>query len=175
MLVGLIAAIRKTDKIAREIDRPGRVAIGAPILSIRSVARLRKRGSRPISRVLCGHGERRNRNGHSSRMRVTTHLKQPTRELRGPRMRSPIWSCSERGLPCRHCCQRRGALLPHHFTLTKYSQPTTWRYIFCGTFRRFAPPRRYLALCPAEPGLSSPNATASAATAPADSHLLSIG
>src|SRR5581483_1175086 len=30
------------------------------------------------------------------------------------------------------------------------------RYVFCGTFRRLAPPRRYLAPCPAEPGLSSP-------------------
>ena len=29
------------------------------------------------------------------------------------------------------------------------------RYIFCGTFRRLTPPRRYLALCPVEPGLSS--------------------
>ena len=29
------------------------------------------------------------------------------------------------------------------------------RYIFCGTGRRLAPPRRYLASCPAEPGLSS--------------------
>jgi hypothetical protein len=29
------------------------------------------------------------------------------------------------------------------------------RYVFCGTFRRLAPPRRYLAPCPAEPGLSS--------------------
>jgi hypothetical protein len=29
------------------------------------------------------------------------------------------------------------------------------RYIFCGTFRRLAPPRCYLAPCPAEPGLSS--------------------
>ena len=32
-----------------------------------------------------------------------------------------------------------------------------WRYIFCGTFHRLAPPRRYLALCPMEPGLSSRN------------------
>ena len=31
--------------------------------------------------------------------------------------RSPIWPCSERGLPCRACCQARGALLPHRFTL----------------------------------------------------------
>lgn len=31
------------------------------------------------------------------------------------------------------------------------------RYIFCGTFRRLSSPRRYLALCPMEPGLSSMN------------------
>jgi len=49
------------------------------------------------------------------------------------------------------CYHRRGALLPHHFTLTSRS----WRYIFCCTCRRLAPPRRYLAPCPAEPGLSS--------------------
>jgi hypothetical protein len=30
----------------------------------------------------------------------------------------PIWSCSVRGLACHICCQMRGALLPHHFTLT---------------------------------------------------------
>ena len=29
----------------------------------------------------------------------------------------PIWPCSRRGLPCRRRCRRRGALLPHHFTL----------------------------------------------------------
>ena len=68
---------------------------------------------------------------------------------------SPIWSCSEWGLPCHTCYQLRGALLPHHFTLTSLS----WRYIFCCTFRRLSPPRRYLALCPAEPGLSSPDNT----------------
>ena len=46
---------------------------------------------------------------------------------------------------------RRGALLPHLFTLTRFP----WRFVFCGPFRRLAPPRRYLAPCPAEPGLSS--------------------
>src|ERR1700760_395138 len=30
----------------------------------------------------------------------------------------PIWSCSVWGLPCRRHCCRRGALLPHLFTLT---------------------------------------------------------
>jgi hypothetical protein len=29
----------------------------------------------------------------------------------------PIRFCSRRGLPCRACCQPRGALLPHPFTL----------------------------------------------------------
>ena len=31
------------------------------------------------------------------------------------------------------------------------------RYAFCCTFRRLTPPRGYLALCPMEPGLSSPS------------------
>ncbi len=31
---------------------------------------------------------------------------------------APIRSCSRWGLPCRPCCQGRGALLPHRFTLT---------------------------------------------------------
>src|SRR5204863_2488710 len=29
-----------------------------------------------------------------------------------------IWSCCRWGLPCRWCHHQRGALLPHHFTLT---------------------------------------------------------
>src|SRR4029079_1686701 len=31
--------------------------------------------------------------------------------------RLPIWSCSVRGFACHLCCQRRGALLPHLFTI----------------------------------------------------------
>jgi hypothetical protein len=55
---------------------------------------------------------------HSSGIRVTANLKQPTREHRGPRHCSPIWPCSERGLPCHSRYRLRGALLPHPFTLT---------------------------------------------------------
>jgi len=55
---------------------------------------------------------------HSSGMLVTEHLEQPTREQCGPHLCSPIWSCSGWGLPCHACYQPRGALLPHHFTLT---------------------------------------------------------
>ena len=54
------------------------------------------------------------------------------------------------------CCHLRGALLPHHFTLTSSRRNDPGRYIFCCTFRRLAPPRSYLAPCPVEPGLSSP-------------------
>jgi len=61
---------------------------------------------------------------HSSGMCVTTHLKRPTRERCGPHQCSPIWSCSEWGLPCHPCYQGRGALLPHHFTLTCVLRPS---------------------------------------------------
>jgi len=57
---------------------------------------------------------------HSSGTRVATGLKRPTRTRRGPRPWVPIWSCSGWGLPCHRCCQRRGALLPHLFTLTRW-------------------------------------------------------
>jgi len=55
------------------------------------------------------------------------------------------------------CCHRRGALLPHPFTLTgrhlcRYSLR---RSTLCCTFRGLTPPRGYLAPCPSEPGLSS--------------------
>src|SRR6266542_2505574 len=32
--------------------------------------------------------------------------------------RLPIWSCSVRGFACHFAYAKRGALLPHHFTLT---------------------------------------------------------
>ena len=56
---------------------------------------------------------------------------------------------------------RRGLLPATRCALTApfhpYRRPRALRrYTFCCTFRRLAPPRRYLAPCPAEPGLSSP-------------------
>lgn len=42
-------------------------------------------------------------------------------------------------------------------------EPGHRRYVFCGTFRRLAPPRRYLASCPMEPGLSSTSEDAATA------------
>ena len=68
------------------------------------------------------------RGGHSSVTPVARRLVQPTRMIwpqnrLGPKPRViPIWSCSRWGLPCRPCCQVRGALLPHPFTLTPASR-----------------------------------------------------
>ena len=52
------------------------------------------------------------------------------------------------------CYHVRGALLPHPFTLTDELKLHR-RSTLCCTFRRLSPPRRYLAPCPMEPGLSS--------------------
>ncbi len=62
----------------------------------------------------------------------------------------PTWSCSRWGLPCRRRCRRRGALLPHHFTLAAPRAPDGVRGLavcFCGTFPRVAPAGRYPAPC----------------------------
>jgi hypothetical protein len=92
---------------------------------------------------------------HSSRRRVTATLKQPTRRHRGPRHCLPIWSCSRWGLPCRSVA---GLAVRSYRTvspLPRASCDVVRRSSLCCTFRRLAPPRRYLAPCPVEPGLSS--------------------
>ena len=43
---------------------------------------------------------------------------QPGRRAGTGSYAAPIRSCTRWGLPCRHCCQDRGALLPHPFDLT---------------------------------------------------------
>ncbi|MEH2510261.1 hypothetical protein V1291_001615 [Nitrobacteraceae bacterium AZCC 1564] len=87
------------------------------------------------------------RDGHSSGTQVALRLKQPTRTAsltslcgviarkRTFRAAVPIRFCSRWGLPCRFRCRKRGALLPHLFTLTRM----TGRFILCGTFPRVAP------------------------------------
>ena len=74
-------------------------------------------GSRPVSRVLS---------------RAAIHLGRASPRASsdlpgsgaGHACHSPIRSCSGRGLPCRRCRHRRGALLPHLFTLTR-----AWRAV----------------------------------------------
>ncbi len=83
-----------------------------------------KSARRSVSRVLYVL----QRDDHSSRRTFACPLKQPTRTtgredppaflLFGFQRAVPIRSCSRRGLPCPHCYQYGGALLPHLFTLT---------------------------------------------------------
>jgi len=97
---------------------------------------------------------------HSSRTYVAVRLKQPTRPQRGPRQRGPIWSCSGWSLPCHELlpAARCALTAPFHPYLIPQLLRTTGhrRFALCCTGRRLAPPRRYLAPCPVEPGLSSP-------------------
>ena len=70
--------------------------------------------------------------------------------------RAPLFGLAPGGVyRAASCYQSRGALLPHLFTLTDAARRR--RYLFCGTFHGLTPPRRYLAPCPKEPGLSSPS------------------
>src|SRR5574341_262376 len=86
-------------------------------------------------------------------MAVTRHLVRPTRGSSGPgRTSPPIWPCSDWGLPCH-------ALLPAvRWALTPPFHPYPplgGRSLLCGPLRRLTAPRRYLAVCPVELGLSS--------------------
>jgi len=122
-----------------------------------------KVGSRPVSRVL-------------SRTVIPLGRTSPCASSnlpgspRGPRVAGepacfPIWSCSEWGLPCREPLPAaRCALTAPFHPCRRCPEAALGRYVFCGTFRGLAPPRRYLAPCPVEPGLSSP-----ASDCPADS------
>ena len=99
--------------------------------------------------------------GHSSGTTVSCRLKQPTRMTEAgaaPGARKPlvipIWSCSRWGFPCRTRYRPRGALLPHHFTLTL--NPKTKGGIFSVALSLGSPPpainRHRFSV---EPGLSS--------------------
>ena len=93
---------------------------------------------------------------HSSRPCLAAGLKQRTRGRVEPTHSPPTWPCSGWGLPC------HAALAPHAVSsyltvspLPRTSCDAVRRFVFCCTFRRLAPPRRYLAPCSVEPGLSS--------------------
>ena len=98
---------------------------------------------------------------HSSGIRVATYLKRPTRKHMwatcAAQVLRPVPLASLFGLApggvCRavECYHRRGALLPHPFTLTGPTCVGLRRFAFCCTFRGLTPPRRYLAPCPGSP------------------------
>ena len=120
---------------------------------------------RPVSRVLC----RRSRSPDAAAIPLDRPLRDGSRDQpgslgpatalsHGPKSegrRIPIRSCSWRCLPCRPCHQRRGALLPHPFTLTVPEKPQTGGLLSVALSLGSPPAgvtRRLLAV---EPGLSS--------------------
>ncbi len=102
---------------------------------------------------------------HSSGTNVAVCLKQPTQIARESRVM--VLQPSNRYL----ALLRVGFTLPRLLPNARCALTTPFhpylkqlkplralmcrRYIFCGTFRRLSPPRRYLALYSSEPGLSS--------------------
>ena len=84
--------------------------------------------SGPVSRILSAFAgtsrPKLPRDDHSSSPGITAGIQRPTRKLgwttrAAEAARFPIWSCSVRGFACHFCYQKRGALLPHLFTLTR--------------------------------------------------------
>ena len=67
----------------------------------------------------------------TSQLMPPTHMRNQRWTIDGPSTkagaRMPIWCCSRWGLACQRCRQRRGGLLPHHFTLTY--QVETWQAV----------------------------------------------
>ena len=78
----------------------------------------KEKWSGSISRVLSAPGTR---GDHSSWTAVARCLfaAYPGVVGEADHLSSPIWPCSERGLPCRFRRRKRGELLPHLFTLTR--------------------------------------------------------
>ena len=115
-----------------------------------------REGSRPVSRVLSWTAI------HLGCASPRTSSDLPGNPC-GPHVaakaaRSPIWSCSGWGLPCRRVLPpaRCALTAPFHPCRPATNSGRAWRSVFCGTFRGLTPPRCYLAPCPAKPGLSSP-------------------
>ena len=71
----------------------------------------------------------------------------------------PIRSCSRWGLPCRPCCQERGALLPHRFALAcgvrPEGRPCAGGLFSVALSLGSPPPAVSRHRIPVEPGLSS--------------------
>lgn len=94
---------------------------------------------------------------HSSRPAIAHWLKQPTRVQYGPYLMNPYLALLRVEFTVPRTVTRRA--VRSYRTLSPLPDPTYAghrRFALCCTGRRLAPPRRYLAPCPMEPGLSSP-------------------
>ncbi|CAK9886106.1 MAG: hypothetical protein XXXJIFNMEKO3_02530 [Candidatus Erwinia impunctatus] len=93
---------------------------------------------------------------HSSRPAITHWLKQPTQVQYGPYHVNPYLALLRVEFTVPRSVASRA--VRSYRTLSPLPDPT-WghrRFALCCTGRRLTPPRRYLAPCPMEPGLSSP-------------------
>jgi hypothetical protein len=124
----------------------------------------RRSVSRVLSRPKAGMAIHLGRSSpNASRDRPERRRGRPARQ---PRLTpslpaAPTWSCSRWGLPCRPRYRRRGALLPHHFTLTArrfvISEPgRARRCVSVALSLRSPPPGVTRHRASVEPGLSSP-------------------
>ena len=81
-------------------------------------------------------------NDHLSRNAVASVLKHATRAQCGPHHSAPICACSERGLPSRRVAT---TLVVSYTTVSAFLSPAkagSGSLLFCGAFRRVAPPGR---------------------------------
>ncbi|CAH0164974.1 hypothetical protein SRABI13_00858 [Erwinia aphidicola] len=94
---------------------------------------------------------------HSSRPAIAHWLKQPTRVQYGPYLVNPYLALLRVEFTVPRTVASRA--VRSYRTLSPLPDPTCVghrRFALCCTGRGLAPPRRYLAPCPMEPGLSSP-------------------
>ncbi|MGF6560886.1 hypothetical protein ABIA51_001862 [Erwinia aphidicola] len=94
---------------------------------------------------------------HSSRPAIAHWLKQPTRVQYGPYLVNPYLALLRVEFTVPRTVASRA--VRSYRTLSPLPDPTCVghrRFALCCTSRGLAPPRRYLAPCPMEPGLSSP-------------------
>jgi hypothetical protein len=135
----------------------GSTGVGLPPVSIQ-----------PVSRVLSD--SRSHRGGHSSRDAIACALQQPTRSvLIGVGAPHCLFGLAPAGVyPATSVAGRAVGSYPTFSPLPALPFGSRWRCLFCGTVRRKPafPPRRYLAACPMEPGLSSVRNPEGSATRP---------
>jgi hypothetical protein len=125
--------------------------------------RREKGGSRPISRVLSWTTIHLGRTSPCASSDLPGSPCEPQERARRPAC-FPIWSCSRWGLPCRRMLPPARCALTAPFHPCRHCiAAMLGRFAFCCTFRGLAPPRRYLAPCPVEPGLSSTSLNAAVA------------
>lgn len=94
---------------------------------------------------------------HSSRPAIAHWLKQPTRVQYGPYLMNPYLALLRVEFTVPRTVASRA--VRSYRTLSPLPDPAYAghrRFALCCTGRGLAPPRRYLAPCPMEPGLSSP-------------------